>query len=80
MQSDPGPVVVIGLQQIYENVVETKAQLQLLVAQHTEQARDLSDHEGRLRALERARWPLPSLAALLSVVSLALALYVVAGG
>ncbi|WP_405508778.1 hypothetical protein OG323_22515 [Streptomyces cyaneofuscatus] len=47
-----------------------------LVAQRTDQTdRILSDHEQRLDALERARWPLPSLAALVGVVSLALALW-----
>ncbi|MGK3093788.1 hypothetical protein ACG93S_28730 [Streptomyces sp. WAC01490] len=47
-----------------------------LVAQRTDQTdRILTDHEQRLDALERARWPLPSLAALVGVVSLALALW-----
>lgn len=47
-----------------------------LVAQRTDQTdRILNDHEQRLDALERARWPLPSLAALVGVVSLALALW-----
>jgi hypothetical protein len=32
------------------------------------------DHEKRLRSLERARWPLPSLAALLALASLVLAI------
>jgi hypothetical protein len=31
------------------------------------------DHEGRIRSLERARWPLPSLAVVVSVASLAVA-------
>ncbi|MFI8817449.1 MULTISPECIES: hypothetical protein [unclassified Streptomyces] len=47
-----------------------------LVAQRTDQTdRQIADHEKRLDALERARWPLPSLAALVGVVSLALALW-----
>ncbi|WP_326678502.1 hypothetical protein [Streptomyces sp. NBC_01237] len=47
-----------------------------LVAQRGDQTdRALEDHEKRLDALERARWPLPSLAALVGVVSLALALW-----
>lgn len=33
----------------------------------------VDDHEKRIRALERARWPLPSLAALVSLVSVVLA-------
>lgn len=47
-----------------------------LLAQRTDQTdRRLEDHEQRLDALERARWPLPSIAALVGLVSLALALY-----
>ncbi len=33
-------------------------------------ARQGEDHEARLRALERARWPLPSPAALVSIIAL----------
>ncbi|MDT0432817.1 hypothetical protein [Streptomyces salyersiae] len=47
-----------------------------LVAQRTDQTdRILTDHEQRLDALERARWPLPSLAALVGVIGLALGVY-----
>ncbi|MFD3790770.1 hypothetical protein [Streptomyces cyaneofuscatus] len=47
-----------------------------LVAQRTDQTdRILSDHEQRLDALERARWPLPSIAALVAVIGLTLTLW-----
>lgn len=47
-----------------------------LVAQRTDQTdRQLLDHEQRLDALERARWPLPSIAALVGLAGLVLALY-----
>ncbi|MGW1151961.1 hypothetical protein ACWD45_11870 [Streptomyces rubiginosohelvolus] len=47
-----------------------------LLAQRTDQTdRALDDHEKRLDALERARWPLPSLAALVGVIGLALTLW-----
>ncbi|MFS0695138.1 hypothetical protein [Streptomyces nitrosporeus] len=47
-----------------------------LLAQRTDQTdRRIDDHETRLDALERARWPLPSIAALVAVVGLALTLY-----
>lgn len=36
-----------------------------------EQLRDLPDHEQRLRALERARWPIPTIATLAAVGSAA---------
>ncbi|WP_329219266.1 hypothetical protein [Streptomyces microflavus] len=47
-----------------------------LVAQRTDQTdRILTDHEQRLDALERARWPLPSIAALVAVIGLTLTLW-----
>ncbi|WP_405195186.1 hypothetical protein [Streptomyces anulatus] len=47
-----------------------------LVAQRTDQTdRILTDHEQRLDALERGRWPLPSIAALVAVIGLALTLW-----
>ncbi|WP_406014316.1 hypothetical protein OG520_22095 [Streptomyces sp. NBC_00984] len=47
-----------------------------LVAQRTDQTdRVLDDHEKRLDALERNRWPLPSLAALVGVAGLAVSLW-----
>ncbi|MET9923340.1 MULTISPECIES: hypothetical protein [unclassified Streptomyces] len=47
-----------------------------LVAQRTDQTdRILSDHEQRLDALERTRWPLPSIAALVAVIGLTLTLW-----
>lgn len=47
-----------------------------LLAQRTDQTdRALDDHEKRLDALERNRWPLPSIAALVAVIGLALTLW-----
>lgn len=47
-----------------------------LLAQRNDQGdRRLDDHEQRLDALERHRWPLPSLAALTGVGALALSAY-----
>ncbi|MFZ3569407.1 hypothetical protein ACNYS0_20875 [Streptomyces sp. BH034] len=44
--------------------------------QRTDQTeKDISDLEQRLSALERARWPLPSVAALVSVLALGIAIY-----
>lgn len=37
--------------------------------------KDVGDLEGRVTALERARWPLPSLAAVVSVAALGLTVY-----
>jgi len=80
MSPDPGPVVVIGLKEIYDAVTSMSAQMTLLAHQHTDLTRDFAehkiDHEARIRSLERSRWPLPSLAVLVSIASLALAVII----
>ncbi|MFF1839684.1 hypothetical protein ACFVXE_36805 [Streptomyces sp. NPDC058231] len=66
---DPG--VYISSSQIYQEMrslhdavsrVETK--LDGLRDSYIEVTKDVADHETRLRALERARWPLPTIGAL----------------
>jgi hypothetical protein len=49
--------------------------LALLVQRGDQTDRQLADHEHRLDALERTRWPLPSLAALVALAGLALTLW-----
>lgn len=49
--------------------------LALLVQRGDQTDRAIADHETRLDALERARWPLPSLAALVALCGLALTLW-----
>ncbi|WP_329422960.1 hypothetical protein [Streptomyces sp. NBC_01268] len=49
--------------------------LALLVQRGDQTDRQLADHEARLDALERARWPLASLAALVAVLGVALSLW-----
>lgn len=73
MHPDQGPGVTVGLREIYEVVLEMKAQLTVLVGQHADQSKSLDDHEERIRALERSRWPLPSLSVLISLAALLLA-------
>nr|WP_079170948.1 MULTISPECIES: hypothetical protein [unclassified Streptomyces] len=53
--------------------------LPLLVQRSDQTDRQLADHERRLDALERSRWPLPSLAAVTAVAALGLTLYELAG-
>lgn len=65
--------VVIGAREIYDQGQKTQAALDKLVDKMGGLGERLGDHENRLRMLERARWPLPSLAVLLSIVSLATA-------
>ncbi|OII60852.1 hypothetical protein BJP40_08290 [Streptomyces sp. CC53] len=49
--------------------------LALLVQRGDQTDRALADHEQRLDTLERGRWPLPSVAALVAVSGLALSLW-----
>lgn len=67
------PVVVIGLKDIYDAVLKLQSTVDRLVSQQDDHSKDITDHEGRLRSLERGRWPLPSIAALVSVAALIVA-------
>lgn len=73
MSGDPIGPVVIGAREVYDAVVRLTAAVERLAAGHDGATRDLADHEARIRGLERGRWPLPSLAAVVSLVSLAVA-------
>ena len=53
----------------------TRGDLALLLQRADPTDKTLGDHEDRLDALERTRWPLPSLAALTSCAALALTLW-----
>lgn len=70
---DPDPVIRITLREIYDAVKVLTGEVRVLVTQHSSTQNDVRDHEDRIRVLERARWPLPSLAILLSLASAALA-------
>jgi len=68
-----GPVE-IGAREIYDAVMATRGAIDRLVERHDEVARDVADHESRIRGLESSRWPLPSMAMLLSIGALLLSL------
>lgn len=65
--------VVITSREIYDAVVRLTGRVDVLISQQAEAAKDLADHEGRIRTLERARWPLPSVGLLIAVLSLIIA-------
>lgn len=73
MTSRLGPIE-IGAREIYDVVVATRGAVDRLADRYDDTARDVADHEARLRGLERSRWPLPSLAVLISAGALLLAL------
>ena len=84
--SMPDPGVFISSAQMYTELrslsdgltrVETK--LDGIGQGLNDLGKDVADHETRIRALERGRWPLPSLAAVLGVGSMGLTLWQAAG-
>lgn len=62
--------VRITVRDVYDQVIEMKALLGPLVDPVTGVVATQKDHESRLRALEKSRWPLPSLALLVSLASI----------
>lgn len=66
-----GPVV-IGAREIYDAVVRVSGKADGIALQLTALVADVQDQESRIRALERGRWPLPSVAVLLSLAALVL--------
>ncbi len=88
-QLDPFGPVHIGAREIYDQLLATdrkvdgiRGEVAQVAQAHGELVADLTDHEARIRTLERGRWPLPSLAALVAVASLVLAIlsFVAKGG
>lgn len=68
--SDPLGVVQISAKEIYEAVVMLRRDVGRLLDLHNDLSGDIKDHESRLRSLESARWPLPSLALVVSLGAL----------
>lgn len=73
--SEPLGPVIIGAREIYDQLVRVVAAVERVSGQLTDLAQDVHDHETRLRSLERARWPLPALAVLVSIAALGLSFF-----
>jgi hypothetical protein len=71
---NPPGYVVIDLKTIYDQILILNTRVELIMSKQLEHDRDSADHENRLRTLEKARWPLPAAALLLSLVSAGIAL------
>lgn len=75
---DPA-AVALELERLRRSVevgfAEQSGSLALLVQRSDQTDRRMEAHEQRLTALERSRWPLPSLAALVAVAGLAVSLW-----
>lgn len=75
--TDPGPVVTIGLKEIYEQLIRLNTKVEVLMSDQGDSEIKIADHESRLRLLERARWPLPAITILIALASLAVAVVAV---
>lgn len=69
MTNEPLGYAVISSREIYDAVVRLTGRVDVLIEQQSHTQADVVDHEARIRTLERARWPLPSLAVLLSLAA-----------
>jgi hypothetical protein len=73
---DVGPVDnVITLRDIFEKLQQVAEGVAVLREDARLHASVAADHEKRLREIERRIWALPSIATVIALVSLALALY-----
>jgi hypothetical protein len=81
----------IGAREIYDKLTDVDrkvsdvgGKVDRLSDQHTDLRTDMTemraDYEARLRSLERGRWPLPSLAALIALASLIVTIINLRGG
>jgi hypothetical protein len=64
--------VVITSREIYDAVVRLTGRVDVLIEQQNQTAHTSQDHESRMRSLEKSRWPLPSVAMLVSIAALAM--------
>ncbi|MEV4036362.1 hypothetical protein [Streptomyces umbrinus] len=78
-QPPPTESVAVELEKLRGTMAEGFARvdgaLALLVQRGDQTDRQLADHDQRLDNLERSRWPLPSVAALVAVLGLTLSMW-----
>jgi len=75
MATDPMGPITITAREVYDAVVRLTGRVDVLISQQSTTQAEVQDHESRLRVLERARWPLPSAAVLLSIAALIVPLF-----
>lgn len=69
--SEPLGPVIIGAREIYDKVIAVAAMVGELRADVANVQRDRADHEARIRALEKNRWPPHAIALVAMLVSVA---------
>ena len=62
--------VVITLRDIYQLVVGLATRVDTALSRSDHHEEQITDHESRLRALERGRWPIASATALIALAAL----------
>jgi len=65
--------VEIGAREIYDAVMHLQVAVERLGDHYDSTHREVIDHETRIRTLERGRWPLPSLAVVVSAAAVIIA-------
>ncbi|MEV6422289.1 hypothetical protein [Streptomyces sp. NPDC051662] len=82
MTTPPDPGVYSSSTQTYQEVQKLgrgvdriEMKLDEVLRETSDIRGDVADHESRLRVLERARWPLPTITALAAVAAVVIALY-----
>ena len=61
---------------LYDKIVGLSARLDVMLSRIDDVLKDVSDHESRIRQLERSRWPVANVTVLVGIASLVLALAV----
>lgn len=69
---EPLSGVTITAREIYDAVVRLTGRCDVMISNQEHAARTDQDHETRIRLIEKGRWPLPSLAVLISLGAIAL--------
>lgn len=67
--------MTITPREIYDAVMELTANVKTALERGEKTAERVADHEVRIRSLEQLRWPLPSLAAVVAVAGLLVAIF-----
>lgn len=64
------------MNELYDKIVGLSARLDVMLSRIDDVLKDVSDHESRIRQLERSRWPVANVTVLVGIASLLLALAV----